>query len=333
MSQVERLYWLDAALRAGQAPSWQAIQERWEVGRRTVFNDIRFLRDRLGAPVAFDAKRGGYVYTRPNYQLPFLAFTDAEADALRRVLLAAHASLPPADAAAVRHLTVKLSPYIRRLPVQGEQAGQFGSGSEWFVPGQPAPSAEAGISDELLADVRRAVDERRRLRLTYYSAHSDTTTERVVQPYLLLNWRGELYLVAHCETRRDLRDFFLPRIRAHALLDPPNAFSLPSDWNPEHYLHQAFEMRRGEASVRVRVRFSPFQSRWARERRYHPSQETEAEADGSLIVTLHVAGLADVKRWVLSFGAEVEVLEPDALRVQVAGEADRLRHLYRPEKV
>ena len=84
----------------------------------------------------------------------------------------------------------------------------------------------------------------------------------------------------------------------------------------------------GADPVTVRVRFSPYQARWIRERRYHPSQQNEEQEGGGLIVTLHVAGTAEVKRWVLAYGREAEVLEPAALRAEIAQEVNELAKKY-----
>ena len=80
----------------------------------------------------------------------------------------------------------------------------------------------------------------------------------------------------------------------------------------------------------VRIRFSPYQARWIRERRYHESQVNEEQPDGGLIVTLRVAGTEEVRRWALGYGAEAEVLEPASLRAALAEEAKKLAKIYGP---
>ncbi len=189
MAQAERLYWMDGIMQGKAYLHWQTVVDKFEVQRRTVFNDMRFLRDRLGAPVAFSRRFKGWHYTSSNYQIPFLALSDGEAATLRRTLLAA-------------------------------------------------------LPDDLLADVRHAIDDRHRLRLTYYSAHRDQLTERVIRPYRLLNRGGELYLIGHCELRDATRDFGLHRIKERTVLDPPRAFAVPESFDIEAYLETACGLKR-----------------------------------------------------------------------------------------
>ena len=44
---------------------------------------------------------------------------------------------------------------------------------------------------------------------------------------------------------------------------------------------------------------------------------------------MDVQGLDEVKRWVMQYGAEVEVLEPEILREEVINELKKLTEIYR----
>lgn len=318
MSQIERLYWIDRQIRDAQHPNADTVCQQFGVSRRTAYDDRRHLTDHLGAPLAFDHKRGGWVYTDSTYLLPFLALTEREAAALRRSLLTACEYLPPPDTAPINALAQRLQPF---LPPLVEAVAESMSG---------AIQLDGGISASpaLLDDCRRGITERRRLRLLYYSAHRNAERKRVVQPYHLHHWRGEPYLIAWCEWRHAFRDFFLGRIREWTLLSLPDAFAREATFNAEEYLGPGFALHHGEALVTVRLHFSPYQARWVRERHYHPSQHCTESSDGSLEMTLEVAGTSEIRRWLLGFGAEVEVLEPLSLRAEMAAEAKKLGDIY-----
>jgi len=318
MSQIERLYWIDSQIRRQHYPNADGVCQQFGVSRRTAYGDRRHLTDHLGAPLIHDRRRGGWAYTDPTYLLPFLALTEREAATLRRSLLAAREYLADPDAVSVSALAQRLQPF---LPSLDETTAESVSGAIQMVAGVSASPA-------LLDDCRRGTQERRRLRLSYYSAHRDAHTERVVRPHHLLHWRGEPYLIAWCETRHGWRDFFLGRVRQWELLPRRDAFTRDADFDAEAYLRDGFALRHGEALVTVRVRFSPYQARWIRERSYHPSQRCREREDGGLEMTLEVAGTAEVKRWLLGYGAEVEVLEPASLRSELAVEIKKLCGIY-----
>jgi proteasome accessory factor B len=79
----------------------------------------------------------------------------------------------------------------------------------------------------------------------------------------------------------------------------------------------------------VVVRFSPQVADRVRERVWHRSQVEKECRDGSLELTLRVDNLDEVERWVLGWGAQVEVIAPGELIDRVRAAADGVRKLYR----
>ena len=73
----------------------------------------------------------------------------------------------------------------------------------------------------------------------------------------------------------------------------------------------------------VRVRVSPGWARWVGEKIWHESHKAKKNGDGSLELTFRVAGLDEIKRWVLSFGPEALVIEPEKLKEMVRKDLSR----------
>jgi predicted DNA-binding transcriptional regulator YafY len=96
-------------------------------------------------------------------------------------------------------------------------------------------------------------------------------------------------------------------------------FEIPEDFDIEAFTRTAFNMIWGEIQE-VKIRFSAAQAPYIRERTWHPSQKIKTEPNGSIILSLIVAGLGEVKFWLIGFGAEAEVLEPAELRDEVKAE-------------
>ena len=84
----------------------------------------------------------------------------------------------------------------------------------------------------------------------------------------------------------------------------------------------------------MKLRFSPSSAWRAKESRWHPTQTIEALPDGGCLMTLTVASLMEVGRWVRGWGDAIEVLEPEELRDELRREAVRLARAYaRPAKL
>jgi predicted DNA-binding transcriptional regulator YafY len=174
---------------------------------------------------------------------------------------------------------------------------------------------------EHLEAIERALAEGRSLRMRYYSLSRDAETERIVDPYYLTLFSGGLYLAGYCHLRRDVRIFAVDRIRALATLT--ETFTKPPDFDAEKYWRGAWGIVRGDL-VDVRVVFSQAVAPHIRGRLWHASQELRELGDGRLELRMTVADTLEVRRWLLGFGAEVEVLAPPALRDAIRREAERL---------
>jgi len=80
--------------------------------------------------------------------------------------------------------------------------------------------------------------------------------------------------------------------------------------------------------VEVVLRFHPKLAMRVRETRWHPSQRIEEQADGHVLWRALVAEPQEMLPWVRGWGADVEVVEPLALRETLMGEAKMLAKLY-----
>jgi len=82
----------------------------------------------------------------------------------------------------------------------------------------------------------------------------------------------------------------------------------------------------------LRIRFTAEVADEIRERRWAVEQQVHEEPGGNLILSLSVAGLAEVQRWVLGFGGGAEVLAPAELRRGVAAACERATSVYSAPK-
>jgi proteasome accessory factor C len=164
-------------------------------------------------------------------------------------------------------------------------------------------------SDEL-APLAKAISSRREVTFAYFSQGRGAVEQRRARPLELFSHRGQWYLHAYCLSRKDHRLFRLDRIRDLALTSTPfelgNA-ARPTVPNP------------AGAAGEVKVRFSPVSAPYVRERF---GQTVRTMPDGGAEV--NVAGDSErwLVQWILSFGGEAEVLEPEWAREAVARAAN-----------
>jgi len=77
----------------------------------------------------------------------------------------------------------------------------------------------------------------------------------------------------------------------------------------------------------VRLLFEAKVGRFVRRRLWHPTQKI-TKTERGVELTMEVAGTTELKTWTLGWGDQVEVLEPESLREEIAGEVARVAGKY-----
>lgn len=165
-----------------------------------------------------------------------------------------------------------------------------------------------------LADLRGAVERGHAVRLTYYTAARDETTDRIVDPMRVLVMGDRAYLEAWCRRAEAVRLFRADRIDAFDELDEPA--SPPPEAQPTDVSAGVFHATPDQPLVTLRVGRG---ARWITE--YYPCEEVRAEPGEHWLVSLRASDLSWARRLVLGLGPEVTVVGPPELMAAVGAEA------------
>ena len=316
----ERYQWFHGRAMAGAYPNAGRLAERFEISRKQAQRDVEFMKERLAAPLVYDANRRGYTYTNDGYELPPIWLKEEE---LLALCLAQRLSAAVPD----RELKGALERVLRKfvdlrsdgsLTVIGDICGKVSiKNVEYYRVREPVFHSVAG-----------ALFRNRALRIVYRTPHKGEETQRVILPLHLLCYMGSWHLVAFCTLRNELRDFALSRIQA--LEERGEDVSLPQSLPPvKEYIRQNFGLMSGPQSTEVVLRFRPGIAPLVAEQVWHDAQEISAGEDGSLHLRFPVSGFDEVSRFVLKYGAGVEVVAPEALKRIIKEEIKKMAALYR----
>lgn len=174
----------------------------------------------------------------------------------------------------------------------------------------------ARSAGEHFGRVAEAVAKRRKLRIDYHARSDDRMAPRVLSPQRLTLYRDNWYLDAWCHERAALRLFSLDRIIDAELLD--EAADILPETQLSEPLATSYGIFAGPPSAEAVLRFSPHAARWVAAEIWHASQHDECHENGSLTRRLPYHRGEELIKDILRHGAEVEVLEPAALRRSVA---------------
>ena len=169
--------------------------------------------------------------------------------------------------------------------------------------GDAEHTGEAGVA----GTVAEALATKRKLRITYYSASSDTVTEREVDPARLFHQSGATYL--HAAQHGEMRTFRLDRIQSAELLDAPSAATdFDTDFDPADPFGMA---DRAQAKLLIHPDATWLADYWEIELDNAPEH---AGAPGEWIPATMRYGSDDwLVRFCLSQSDRVRIVEPAAL--------------------
>lgn len=309
------------AIQAGKYPNATTLAAEIEVCTKSVHRDIEFMRDRLGLPIEFDPHRNGYYYTQEVASFPTLQLTEGELFAL---LVAEKAIQQYRGTPFERPLMSALRKMADSLP--DTVSLHF---SDWDRAISFRTSAEPLLNLEVFDQLARATVSRQQLEIVYRKPGSRQADTRVIDPYHLANINGEWYLFAFDHFRDGLRTFVPARIKS--VRTTGKTFARPVGFSVDKQLRDSFGIHIAEGQYEVVLRFSPAAADYIREKRWHPSQKLRELGGGRVEMRMRLSSVVEVQRWILSWGAEVEVLGPKELvkSVQRAATAilDRTRRV------
>lgn len=279
------------------------LAERLEVSGRTVRRDVDAL-SAAGVPVYMTRGKGGGVHLMDGYVLDRSLVSESE----QSEILAALSALRQTGAADDEELPERVARLFRR-----ENADWLDIDfSFWGAPPEYRRAFDL---------VKRAILERRPLSFTYHDA-GDRASHRTVEPVKLLYKERSWYVRAWCRERQDWRAFKIIRMVWDSMELGVEAFeprTLPPD------LAESYATERGR---RIVLLFSGDESRVREE--FAPDA-IERLPDGRLRVTLNTEPTDRARRYLLSFGANLQVEEPADLREWIRAEAAAVLRRYEDE--
>ncbi len=322
MDRTERFYKIQQLLSDRQMVTTEQFLKELEISRATFRRDLEYMRDRLGAPIEWDADLGGYVLKsiagKESTALPGLWLNEIEIHALLSVIELLK-SIEPEGL-----IGTQINPIRERLERLLEK-GDY-SAKEVSRRIRVASLAKRVTSTKFFQLVAHALLSRKRLQIKHYGRQDGRVTDREVSPQRLVYYKDNWYLDAFCHNKDDLRTFALDALEAVQALDRPAVSVEEADLKAE--LESGYGIFAGANHEIAKLKFSPFRARWVSKEVWHPNQKGEAQDDGSYILSIPYSDERELLLDILRQGAEVEVLSPKPLRDKVKMEHAKAINLY-----
>jgi predicted DNA-binding transcriptional regulator YafY len=316
--RADRLFSIVLLLQAHRLLTARELARRLEVSERTIHRDMEALSG-AGIPVVAERGTGGGWSLLGQYRTNLTGLNEAEVQSLfvtKPARLLADLNLEKAAEGALLKLLAALPAIYRRGAEYARQRIHVDV-TGWSSGDETVP---------LLGVLQEAVWQERKVRMTYGRGECGAS-ERLVEPLGLVAKGSVWYLVAAVD--RDVRSYRVSGVQAAELLDEPCArppdFDLAAFWEQSAakfraHLGQYRMVARVRREIVPRLRYA---GRFAR-----VEQTGEPDADGWVKVALRFDVEEMACEYALSFGTQLEVLEPAALREKVRAAAEGVVAFY-----
>ena len=310
VDRTERFYKIEQLIRLRGCVNRQTLLQELGVSLATLKRDLEYLRDRMDAPIVWDAFDRGYRFQSPKgeagqaeHNLPGVWFSEREIHAL----LTMHQLIQGLDEGGVlaRHLQPLLDKLHGMLgPTQKEADHLLRRVRIVSMARRPVPSQWF----ELFGD---ALLRRRQVRMRYRTRGRQETTEREVSPQRLVHYRSTWYLDAWCHRKSQLLRFALDAVQSATTLDQKTREVALKTVEAE--LDGGYGIFAGRRTQWATLVFSGPTVQWVSQEEWHPQQKTRHLADGRFEMRLPYTNETELVMDLLRHAGHVAVQSPPAL--------------------
>lgn len=180
---------------------------------------------------------------------------------------------------------------------------------------------------ELMWPLVGAISKRRVCVVQYRAPSSGNGLKKFrVLPLRLIVHNGALYLHAWSAKFKTVLLLNLQRLSELEVLEQSEP--VPPEYDPAKLENSAFGIFLGKTAETYALHFDAFARPYIEERRWHPTEQLEPQADGGVILRFNCTPSYEVTNWVASWREHVEVLEPTKLKVEFRAHGEWLAKTY-----
>lgn len=320
-TQLERFRLIDSMLADGEVLSFEMILDSLRLELRddllsdsSLRRDFRYMKNELGAPLAYDKKLHGWYYTKP-FKLPAEAFSDEEILYLKLIRgLVNQNSNDDFLYKAFDELLNKITP--EKVPVESlnsvVEPVETSLQDRFYIAPRPKHLIDEGVVEKVL----EAIKNNYLLDFNYFSKWEPEERHRKVMPFQLVFDDGSLYLYGASKNPRVPGPRLYKLSKMHDVqVITSKTFELPANFR----FHENFEKGRFGAfqydeAYDFKLEFSGDARSIVRECIWADNQIIEEnQKNSTTTISFTSSQWIPVFRWLLSFGENARPLEPDWL--------------------
>jgi predicted DNA-binding transcriptional regulator YafY len=328
---LSRYRWIDERLRNKRQPRptlddlIKYVSEKMDtdISMRTMQKDIQDMRsDRelnYMAPIEYDRKTKAYHYTDENFSISSIPIDEADLQGLEIAIgiLEQFRSLPVIQQFEDAILKIAAGLKMNREALENQGMIKFSRTNQYK-------------GAEHIATIVDAIKNLEVIRIAYQSFGRNEPKEHWVEPYHVREYQHRFYLIGKSQKAKE--DGALLTFALDRMVDiwPTNKHFDKKNFDDASYFQHAIGITvPGGEPEQIELSFTPLQGKYVKSQPLHPTQQTTIDNEQECRVTLNIVVNHELLMLLLSYGANVKVLQPATLVQRIAEEAKAMTKLYK----
>ena len=305
--QIMRMAFIDIEISRGNFPGAEKLSKEYQVSTKTIKRTIEFMKTFYNAPIKYDRKINGYYYTDKKFKLLQFDFDDKDLHTLALLNKAVKISnANPFDENLNSFFNKIYFIYKDRYSIQLKDVEDNIS---FRIRNTRI------INNEIFVKLNNAITDCETLECLYRTAYTGRTGKRMLDPYHIVNDKGEWYLIGFCHKDKMIKLFSVSRFESVELCGLQ--FTPEEKFDVDKFFEDSFGIFNEHKIIKVKIYFEKGSASYVKEKIWHSSQVIKENPDGSIILEMKVNGSSEIKHWILSWGKNCILLSPKKLVTEI----------------
>ena len=284
----------------------------------TIEKDMFSMRMEFDAPIKYSKREKGYFYEDEEYSIDKIPLSEEDIDAIK---FATNTLMQFRDVSIFKQFGFAIDKIFDRVHIANNPTDE---NVDNFVQFEVMPETSGS---EMLPDLLKAIKEKLITEFLYTNFVSGKMKEREVLPLLLKEYRNRWYLISFNPAKSKIMTFGLDRMSELKVTE--NHFLDKFDFNPDNYFKHSIGITANDSDPdKVEFKVDKIGSKYLKSQPLHKSQVLLKEGNNRDTYSLNVIISEELKRTILSYGAQIEVTKPESLRLDIQNAISEMAENY-----
>jgi predicted DNA-binding transcriptional regulator YafY len=284
----------------------------------TIEKDLFAMRMDHDAPIKYSKAEKGYFYEDENYSIDNIPLSESDIEAIK---FATKTLMQFKDVNMFKQFGFAIDKIFDRVHIANNPSEKI---VEDYVQFETVPET---LGTEWLPDILKAIKEREIITFDYTSFATEKTKNRKVLPLLLKEYRNRWYLISYALAKSRIITFGLDRMNNLILTE--NYHSRKIEFNPDLYFKHSIGITSYDTEPeKIEFKIDQLGSKYIESQPLHHSQTLLKVGKNRNTFQINVLISEELKRLIMSYGSQIEIIKPISFRKQIINEAINLNERY-----